>query len=162
MPAFSQLTSQYDRFLFAPILEQKGVPLSLLSVLARLDIDPRQEAARLATLSKDEATNSLSSTIWKANSERLSASEASVLAARLIEFLPCGDNPPVGPSAANNHEGIFLMLFVQGLVWSSLILASTNIQQSKTTVGDGRHKMAVAQQPASPPPTVNFSRKGPD
>ena len=68
--------------------------LSVLSVLARQDVDPWQEAARLAQLSRDQAINSLASKIWKSNSERWSPSEASILAARLIELLPSHSGSP--------------------------------------------------------------------
>jgi hypothetical protein len=41
--------SDFDAFLFAPVGEERnGMLLSVLSALARLDVDPWQEAARLA------------------------------------------------------------------------------------------------------------------
>ena len=45
----SRLGSEFDDFLYAPIGEDRnGMLLSVLSALARLDIDPWQEAAKLA------------------------------------------------------------------------------------------------------------------
>src|SRR6476469_759051 len=88
MTQLSGISSQFDRFLFAPLHENGEAPLSVLSALARQDIDAWQEAARLAQLPKDHAVNSLASTIWKSDSERWSPSEASFAAARLIELLP--------------------------------------------------------------------------
>lgn len=76
MTGLSQTTSEFDRFLFALLGEDDEVSLSVVSVLARQDMDPWQEAARLSQLSKDEATNSLASTIWKTDSNRWSPSEA--------------------------------------------------------------------------------------
>ena len=87
------LESQYDTFLFASVYETDEMTLSVLSVLARHDVDPWQEAARLAQLARDQAVNSLASKIWKSDSERWSASEASILAARLIELLPSHGRP---------------------------------------------------------------------
>ena len=78
MTELSRLDSQYDAFLFASVCETDEMTLSVLSVLARHDVDPWQEAARLAQLSRDQAVNSLASKIWKSNSERWSASEASI------------------------------------------------------------------------------------
>jgi hypothetical protein len=47
----SILGTEFDDFLFAPIGEDRNdTPLSVLSVLARLDIDPWQEADKLARL----------------------------------------------------------------------------------------------------------------
>lgn len=88
MTGVSRLESQYDAFVFASLCENDELPLSVMSVLARQDVDPWQEADRLAQLSKEQAINSLASRIWKSNSERWSPSEASILAIRLIQLLP--------------------------------------------------------------------------
>lgn len=40
MTGLSQTTSEFDRFLFAPLGEEDEVSLSLASVLARQDMDP--------------------------------------------------------------------------------------------------------------------------
>ena len=87
MTELSRLQSQYDAFLFASLGDIDVTP-SVLSVLAREDVDPWQEAARLAELSPEQAINSLASKIWKSNSERWSPSDASILAVRLIGLLP--------------------------------------------------------------------------
>jgi hypothetical protein len=60
----SRLASEFDNFLFAPIGEDRNeVPLSVLSALARLDVDPWHEAANLARLPKETATQRLASLI---------------------------------------------------------------------------------------------------
>ena len=93
MIELSRLQSQYDAFLFASLCEDDEMTLSVLSVLARQDVDPWDEAVRLTQLSREQAINSLASKIWKLNSERWSPSEASVLAVRLIELLPSHSRP---------------------------------------------------------------------
>ncbi len=50
MTELSPTNPELERFLFAPLHENGDAPLSVLSVLARQDIDPWQEAARLAQL----------------------------------------------------------------------------------------------------------------
>ena len=51
------LGTEFDDFLFAPIVEDRNdMPLSVLSALARLDIDPWQEADKLARLPGETAT----------------------------------------------------------------------------------------------------------
>ena len=48
-PSISVLGSEFDDFLFAPIGDDRNdMPLSVLSALARLDVDPWEEAAELA------------------------------------------------------------------------------------------------------------------
>jgi hypothetical protein len=61
---FSDLASDFDDFLYAPIREDKsGMPLSVVSALARLDVDPWEEAARLAAMPGEAATQRLSALI---------------------------------------------------------------------------------------------------
>src|SRR3954468_820163 len=67
MAELTRLESQYDAFLFASLCETDEMTLSVLSVLARQDVDPWHEAARLTQLPKEEAVNSLASKIWKSN-----------------------------------------------------------------------------------------------
>ena len=48
--------AEFDKFLYAPIREDRnGTPLSVLSALARLDVDPWQEALSLALMPKATA-----------------------------------------------------------------------------------------------------------
>ena len=55
---------EFDDFLYAPIgADRNEMPLSVLSALARLDIDPWEEAAELSELPKDTATQRLASLI---------------------------------------------------------------------------------------------------
>ncbi len=54
------LTRQFDAFLFARIDDgSDATPLSVLSMLARLDIDPWEEAAKLARLPRAAAAGRL-------------------------------------------------------------------------------------------------------
>ena len=56
--------SQLDDFLFAPIgCEKNGMTLTVLSALARLDIDPWREAASLAQMPRESAAFRMSSLI---------------------------------------------------------------------------------------------------
>jgi hypothetical protein len=54
------LGSEFDNFLLAPIGDDNnGMLLSVLSALARLDVDPWEEAAVLARLPGDVATRAI-------------------------------------------------------------------------------------------------------
>jgi hypothetical protein len=56
--------SEFNQFLFAPIGEDKnGMLVSVLSGLARSDVDPWQEAAKLAQLPGEAATKELAALI---------------------------------------------------------------------------------------------------
>src|SRR3546814_7899302 len=56
--------SQFNDFLFAYVGEEKeGLEVTVLSALARLGLDPWEEAARLSTLSEEAATSALTATI---------------------------------------------------------------------------------------------------
>src|SRR5437773_10634081 len=86
--AFAPMLPEFDSFLFAPVGEEvNGVPLSVLSALSRLGLDPRDEAARLSALTKVAAAAQLARRIarW---SDRWTLSAARKLAVRLIERLP--------------------------------------------------------------------------
>ena len=52
--AYAPMLPQFDTFLFASVGEEvDGAPLSVLSALSRLGLDPRDEAARLSHLTKE-------------------------------------------------------------------------------------------------------------
>lgn len=89
------LGSEFDGFLFAPIGEDRnGMPLSVLSALARLNVDPWQEAAKLARLPAEKATKRLTSLIAALPDGPSVDRDPGTIAARLIALLP----RQVGPS----------------------------------------------------------------
>jgi hypothetical protein len=90
LPAeFSLLDSELNGFLFAPMgTEQSGAPLSVLSALTRLDIDPWAEWARLANLPREAAVRALALVIARFPQENRTAADVGEIAARLEELLP--------------------------------------------------------------------------
>ena len=57
---YRALRPDLDGFLFSQAGdERRGIPLSMISVLTRLGLDPWEEAGRLSSLSKPEATEQL-------------------------------------------------------------------------------------------------------
>ena len=85
----SPLPSEFDGFLFAPISEDyNGMTVSVLSALARLDVDPWQEAASLARLPADTASRKLAALIAKLPAGSLAQPDTGTLASRLIALLP--------------------------------------------------------------------------
>jgi hypothetical protein len=87
--SFSVLASEFDDFLFALIGDDRNdMPLSVLSALARLDIDPWLEAAELARLPRETATQRLASSIAALPHGSTAHLEHGTIAARLIALLP--------------------------------------------------------------------------
>ena len=85
----SNVTSQYDDFLFAPICDEPGgMRLSVISALARMNVDPWEEAARLAALSTPVAESALVSTLDRFPGKRQKSAETEILAAQLVALLP--------------------------------------------------------------------------
>jgi hypothetical protein len=81
--------AEFNDFLFAPIGEDRnGVLVSVLSGLARLDVDPWQEAADLAQLSGETATQRLASLIGALRDEDPSYLDPRTISMRLIALLP--------------------------------------------------------------------------
>src|SRR5260370_41763482 len=87
--AYAPMLPEFDGFLFASVGEEvDGVPLSVLSALSQLGLDPRDEAARLAHLTKEAAADQLARMIARLSDRRWSVSEAQRIASGLIERLP--------------------------------------------------------------------------
>jgi len=85
----SLLGSEFDDFLYAPVGEDgNGMRLSVLSALARLDVDPWQEAAKLARLPGKTAIERLASLIAALPDGPSAQRDAGTIAARLIALLP--------------------------------------------------------------------------
>jgi hypothetical protein len=115
--SLTALTSEFDDFLFAPIGEGRNdVPLSVLSALARLGIDPWEEAAELARVSREIATQRLASLIAALPDGPSAHLDSGRIAARLISLLPGqhsskiplrGTSPDVS-DVAKFRAGIFM------------------------------------------------------
>ena len=97
--AFAPMLPEFDSFLFAAVGEERdGIPLSVLSALSRLGLDPRDEAARLSHLTKEAAADQLARMIARLSDRRWPLSEARRIAGGLIERLPTSS------TAGNPHR----------------------------------------------------------
>jgi hypothetical protein len=95
------LRTDFDAFLFASIGEDaNGLPLTLLTVLARLGVDPWQEAEDLAALPIEPAMQRLVARLEATPNGPASATDTVNVANRLIKLL---HRPPArapAPAAA--------------------------------------------------------------
>lgn len=89
-PAYvSGLDTAYDAFLYADICaDSKGTPLSVLSAMARMNLDPWIEAATLSKASPAPATRRLAAMIAAVPGAPEAPDAATTIAARLITLLP--------------------------------------------------------------------------
>jgi hypothetical protein len=89
-PASSlRLGPEFDDFLFAPVGEDRnGLPLSIVSLLGRLDLDPWLEAASLAEQPAEAAVQRLAALLAALPVPSLKQADPGTMAARLIALLP--------------------------------------------------------------------------
>jgi hypothetical protein len=106
-PAYTLGHSEYNAFLFA-VVDEGEAPLTVLSALSRLGLDPWQEAARLAALPREVAARSLAETIASLPRRESSASGSQAIAARLVNWLPTGSVPLIPPVPAEEKEASFM------------------------------------------------------
>src|ERR1700753_1189078 len=82
-------TDGLERFVYADVApEPNGMPLSVLSALARRGLDPWQEARRLAELPAPAAVDRLAQTLIGLPLMRSSLNDATAIAGRLVPLLP--------------------------------------------------------------------------
>jgi hypothetical protein len=87
--SISSFRPELDDFLQAPIVvEGNEMPLSVLSALARMGLDPWKEAGDLCGLPTESATRRLAALIVRLPGERWTQAEADGIALRLIKLLP--------------------------------------------------------------------------
>ena len=155
--------SQYDDFLFAPICDEPGgMRLSVLSALARLNVDPWEEAARLATLSTPDAERTLVSRLNLFPGGRQKSAETEILAARLVALLPKASKATTARAAT--IAGVRVQGNNYWFLWLCLAIAMSFLsshQQATTTRAGESVSAANATSPtegssAKPaPPGVN-------
>jgi hypothetical protein len=103
---FSSLNPSFDDFLFAPVCDEaNGMQLSVLSALARSNVDPWDEAIRLAAMPKAIAERTLLSILSMVAGKSWNPPEAQATAARLVGLLPHAVNgASAGATGAANSS----------------------------------------------------------
>jgi hypothetical protein len=91
--SFRPLRPDLDKFLFAAVGDEiDRIPLSVISALTRLGLDPWQEADRLSSLSRREAVEQLSRLIAETPGIFRPLGETREIADGLVGLLPKHDN----------------------------------------------------------------------
>jgi hypothetical protein len=155
---FSELAPDFDDFLFAPVREDKsGIPLSVVSALARLDVDPWEEAARLAAMPGEAATQRLSALIASLPMEAGTDPERRTIAARLVALLPKRPvvdgprpaNPQRATAALQSPSVTYVIYYVIFLVF--ILLSQWFIGGHQASVhGEATPSSITAPAPAAP------------
>lgn len=127
---------EYDPFLRSPLWrEQTGATLSVLSALARLNIDPWKEAASLALLPKDDASARLNSLIADLPEAQTVGTERYALCERSVSMLPA--STVVGNSSARPGSAIdekltmpppIILLILGGMVVFGIVALQFSVQ----------------------------------
>ncbi len=118
-PRFSTLNAQYENFLYAPVCEDvNGTRLSVLSALARMNVDPWDEATRLAAMPKAIAEKTLLSILDLVSGKSWKSPEAAAIAARLVKLLPqAGETAAMPGGGAHDGTGAAKVLDLRKSYW---------------------------------------------
>ena len=98
----------FGDFLYAPVdAGWNGNPLSVLSALARLNVDPWMEAAELAGLPRDSALRRLAELLQRLPSRPWARTEPGPIADRLLKLLPhvSSSGVPATPTGRSTPQG---------------------------------------------------------
>jgi len=146
--------SGFDAFLFAPVGDDRnGMLLSVLSALARLDVDPWQEAADLARLPRSAAIERLTALIAALPGRPASQPDPGTIAARLIALLPArtDSNAPSRAAMSGGGDGANLHPVVR-VVALNLILVAVMLGAQWLVISH-TSPAQVAEAPATASPT---------
>lgn len=159
--AYAPELPEMDLFLFASVGEEvDGIPLSVLSALARLGLDPRAEAARLSHLTSKAATNQLARLFARLPDRPWTSPEVRRIASKLVELLPAapkaGENDHIKSSTDQKHRSlasrhpIYLALALSGGLVFGLIAHGHVTSHSHDTTPPG----SQADPPTSSAPMM--------
>ena len=157
-PVFA-LAPEFDNFLFARIGEEKnGMLLSVISALARLDLDPWQEAANLAQLPVTTAARRLASLIASLPVRPLTYLDPETTAARLIAHLPRRVGFNAASAASSHNVGIPALIQSQPFRYAAfilmiLLLGGLGIAGSQRSAARVSNIDVPASSTVIPPPT---------
>lgn len=161
----ARLGREFDEFLYASVGDDNnGMPLTVLSALARMDVDPWEEASKLTQLPQESAVTQLASLLGALRNAPLAGLDPARIAAPLIALLPCPRDRPApmlkvfAQAAPTKHPAavsvlltvftyVIFMLMSQWLMGS--LQAPRQIQPSQTSA------------PAIDSPSAPTSSEGP-
>jgi hypothetical protein len=156
---------EFDAFLLAHIGEEKnGMLLSVLSALARLDLDPWREAAELARMPQQTASRRLASLIESLPDQPPTGPQPETVSTRLIALLPRAPSPSVassdklpGAGAVPNSRALIYVMLVNLLIMTCMFGAqwaastarpSAKVDSAEASSASAVHPLKSPQRPS--------------
>lgn len=144
---------EFEDFLFAPIGEDRnGMLLSVLSALARLNVDPWREAAKLAGLPVKTATQDLAALIAKIPEGPSARPDPATIAARLVKLLPrwVGSGTEASGTARKNATTTKSRALLFVILMVLVLAAHTFMESGRAPAEEGYHSAPISGT-VSPP-----------
>jgi hypothetical protein len=142
----------FDPFLFASIDEERDDPvLSVVSALARLDVDPWKEAASLSRMPRDQAKERLTLLIASLPNGATTGLSPEIIAARLVALLPqVGSVNTIASATMHPVARLPLLpLVVAGAVLALLLVGYFTFIGRASAPEDNRGVSAATSEPAT-------------
>jgi hypothetical protein len=147
-----RLGPEFDAFLFAPLDEEEGGAwLSVLSVLARLDVDPWREAAALARMPKVTAHQRLASLIAALPDAPAMRLNPATIADRLVRLLPRGEPASIAArivalraDPAPTMRGVASTILINLLLMGGMIFVQWGLASIRSPPVDPAHAVVSA------------------
>lgn len=155
------LGSEFDSFLHATIgNDGNGMLLSVLSALARLGVDPWQEAASLASLPGPSAIARLTGLITALPREPSSHRDHESIAARLVALLPSGGPKSAlpGSGTAFDPHTVLRMIVINVLFVAFMVGAQWFAAGHQAPAPASDNIASTAQATTPPPPSPGFGQ----
>ena len=149
----SSLSVSFNAFLFATVCEGPGeMPVSVISALARLDLDPWTEAAELASMPAVGAAERLSSLLAVVAYGPAALLDRETVAARLIELLSAPVKTNVKPGARTADAPGSPYVQSLGIMWLIILASMAASAWFAPAPAGGAHGSAPTPVPATTPP----------
>jgi hypothetical protein len=159
MSGFAPLGPEFQPFLQSKLWEEKNeMRLTVLSALARLDIDPWQEAAELAALPKAWAEKRLAERLGRLPGAPAAFLEVGAFCGRSVNLLPqtprLAKGAPTPPPAANTKARLIGLASVYVFVGASIAI----VYMISLSAPSPSQPVAAATQHLSPAAPIDTAK----
>jgi hypothetical protein len=144
------LGPEFDAFLFASVdKESNGGSLTVLSALVRLDVDPWREAAELARMPREAASERLTSLIAALSGASLASLVPATIADRLVKLLPRGNATSVISRGRSLQADPMLRFRVSANMILIIVLVMAGVLFAQWAAGLQPRHEGMTHEPAS-------------
>jgi hypothetical protein len=152
----TSLKPEFETFVFASIGEDgNGTPLSVLSGLARLNLDPWLEAAELGRLPGKAALERLTSLIQALSGDARALPDPQAVAARLLGLLPgpqagraeTGEGPAGLGAIMKSRPWLVYVLLIGFALGSQIMIASQRVPTAEDQAATNSGAKTIPPRP---------------